>query len=178
MTITTLVVSYTAHDESLWLALRPKLEAGLKAHRNPAMKQLKVWTFRDLHGGENDHKTIQMKFGDSASAGLLCVSVAACGRDYIQNHEWPLFRNKQGKTLKRFVAIMLSPIDFQQVDLGVLDRVALSGTQLLHLFEEGKIYSWADCLNHERRYGGDTSLSNKFVGKLLHDLDQQLFGVP
>lgn len=175
---TTLVVSYTAHDEALWRALRPRLEAGLKAHRNPAMKKLKVWTFRDLLGGQNDHIAIQDQFGARASAGLLCVSVAACGRDYIRQYEWPLFRDHLGNLLKPFVAIMLSPIDFAQVDLGVLGRVAQGATQLLHLFEDKKIYSWADCLNHEKRYAGDTSFTSQFVAKLVHDLEQQLFPMP
>lgn len=174
MSITTLVVSYTAADENLWLALRPKLEQGLAAHPNPLMKQLKVWTFRNLRGGQNDHDQIQRMFQSPDSAGLLCVSVAACGREYIRQNEWPLFRAASGAILKPFVAAMLGPIDFAQVDLGVLGRVGGNATQLLHVVEDGKVWSWQDCLGVQRRHGDD-SLCNQYVSKLVADLAAQLF---
>jgi hypothetical protein len=177
MTIDTLVVSYTAQDEALWLEMRPKLEAGLAAHRNPLMKKLKIWTFRDLRGGQNDHNEIQEQFQSPTSAGLLCVSVAACGRPYIQTEEWPLFRNTAGTVLKPFVAVLLSPIDRTQVDLGVLDRIDHNATQLLHVAEGGMVCTWQDCLNHFNRHG-DASLREKFISALIRDLEIQLYPSP
>lgn len=174
MTITTLVVSYTAKDENLWSILQPLLQNGLDAHKNPLMKNLKIWTFRSIRGGDNDSETIQQMFRAPTSAGLLLVSTNACGREYIQQHEWPLFRSTTGKILKPFVALMLSPISFSQVDLGVLGTLNGSASQLMHLINsDGDKFTFQDCL--DRKDKGDRVKLSEFIVKLLDDLETNLF---
>lgn len=175
MTITTLTVSYASTDEKLWDLLRPQLQGRLRAHSNPLMKKLSIWTFREIAGGQNDDPAIQEKFRAETSGGLLCVSVDACASSYIQQSEWPVFRDSGGKVLKRFVATMLTLIDEQNMDLGVLQRIGASATQLMHLSYEGKRYSWSDCVDHGAENGGSKRLANLFVAKLINDLETQLF---
>lgn len=178
MPITTLAVSFAAEDQSDWDLMRPRLQASLDAHANEQMRNLKIWTFRKIAGGQNDSEVIQGKFRDEASAGLLLVSINACGRSYIQKDEWPLFRDTAGKVLKPFVAVMFSPVNASRVNLGVLARNSDGNrTQLLHVLgPKNKIFSWKDCVNHEL----DTGVSawcDLFIFKMVDDLEEQLFGV-
>ena len=159
-----IAVSFAYEDHKLAKDLLEGLKGRLNGRTESWAKQIKFWEFtQDIRSGANDHPTIQDAF-NRTHLGLLLVSPLSCASDYIQNKEWPLFRNESGKILKPFRAVQLSPVAPEKHNLGVLGDKGVNGrTQLFNLRNEGKNYAWDECIEHP-------SLKNAFIEALLDEI--------
>ena len=112
-----------------------------RADINSAVSLLLYTCYKNIAPKVWDSSAIQESFRN-ASFGLFLVSPNACASNYIQNDEWPLFHDKRGRIKKPFGAVLLSAVDPQKHDLGVLGQVPGKGRTQLFRLKEG---SWDKC---------------------------------
>ena len=76
------------------------------------------WRDSDILVGEKWHEAIQ-KALDKCDLGLMLVSPAFLGSQYIQDHELPKFVKGRPKPV---IPVMLQPVDFERHDLKGLQK--------------------------------------------------------
>ena len=116
------------------------------------------WRDSNILVGEQWHEAIQ-KALDRCDVGLVLVSPAFLGSQYIEEHELPKFVKVEGKPV---IPVMLQPIDFDRHDLkGLYKR------QIFRLdrprFAAPKAY--ADCSGPQR---------NQFALELFRQVEGRL----
>ena len=79
------------------------------------------WRDADILVGERWHEAIQ-KALIQCDVGLLLVSPAFLGSQYIQDHELPNFLKRGGKSV---IPVLLQPIDLDRHDLKGLKRTQI-----------------------------------------------------
>ena len=103
----------------------------------------KFWRDNDILVGEKWHEEIQVALGQ-CDVGLVLISPAFLGSQYIQDHELPKFLKKGGKLV---IPVLLQPIDLDRHDLK-----GLQGTQIFRLdrprFASSKAYG--ECSGTQR----------------------------
>ena len=162
-------VSYFNEEQELVETFINRVEKTLQGKADEEARSIRFWLFRRTNGdngitaGDDDHDTMQRAI-TQARAGVLMVSPRACGRPYIKKDEWPRFRNVEGTTLKPFLSVMLSAINADEDDLGVLGRIERNRPQLFTL--DGR--AWDECV-------GNDNLAAKFVQQFIRDLRKKLF---
>ncbi|MEO8327600.1 MAG: toll/interleukin-1 receptor domain-containing protein [Nitrospirota bacterium] len=76
------------------------------------------WRDNDILVGEKWHEEIQHALGE-CDVGLVLLSPAFLGSQYIQDHELPKFMKGGGKPV---IPVMLQPIDLERHDLKGLQQ--------------------------------------------------------
>ncbi len=108
--------------------------------------------------GEDWHDEIRQALDDS-QLGLLLISPAFLGSQYINEHELPIFL---GRDAKPMIPVMLQPVDFERHDLkGLRDKqiFRLDGDR----FKEPKAYG--ECSGRQRE---------RFAAALFRQVEQRL----
>jgi hypothetical protein len=129
-----------------------------------ASKRYRYMFWRDGHilVGEEWHQAIQRAL-DDCRLGLLLVSPAFLGSQYIAEHELPRFVGAGGKPV---VPVMLQPVDLERHDLK-----GLRSKQLFRLdrprFSRPKAY--ADCTGAQR---------DQFAQELFRQVEDRLDQLP
>jgi len=166
-------VSYFGEEQELVEALINRVEKTLQGKAGEKVRRIRFWLFRRNNGdngiaaGENDHETIQRAIMQ-AKVGILMLSPQACGRGYIHNNEWLHFRDQEGNILKPFLPVMLSNVDENKDNLGVLGCIDGNRPQCVYLREQQRQYAWDKCVNNP-------GLEAQFVDQLIHELCKKLF---
>ena len=119
------------------------------------------WRDSDILVGEKWHEAIQQAL-DKCDLGLVLVSPAFLGSQYIQDHELPKFVKGAAKPV---IPVMLQPIDFERHDLkGLYKR------QIFRLdrprFTASKAFG--DCTGQQR---------TQFALELFRQVEARLDGV-
>lgn len=116
------------------------------------------WRDTEILVGEKWHDEIQEALKE-CNLGLLLVSPAFLGSQYINEHELPKFVGSDAKPL---IPIMLQPIDFERHDLKGLHRA-----QIFRLdsprFQSAKAYG--DCIGRQR---------DRFAQELFRQVESKL----
>ena len=81
----------------------------------------KFWRDSDILVGEKWHEEIQQALM-KCDAGLVLISPAFLGSQYIQEHELPKFLKRGGKAV---IPVLLQPIDLDRHDLKGLQRTQI-----------------------------------------------------
>lgn len=135
-----LFVSYARANKLLAANLLTRFREQTGASRR---YQYSYWRDGHILVGEDWHREIQRAL-DGCRLGLLLVSPAFLGSQYIAEHELPRFVGVGGKPV---VPVMLQPVDFERHDLK-----GLQTRQLFRLdrprFQRPKAY--ADCSGAQR----------------------------
>ena len=79
------------------------------------------WRDADILVGEKWHEEIQVALA-KCNIGLVLISPAFLGSQYIQDHELPKFLKSGGKSV---IPVMLQPIDLDRHDLKGLQRTQI-----------------------------------------------------
>lgn len=116
------------------------------------------WRDTDILVGEDWHQAIGRALGQ-CDLGLLLVSPAFLGSQYITEHELPEFVGSDAKPL---IPVMLQPVDFERHDLKGLKRhqiFRLDGERFKHP------KSYGDCAGSQR---------DRFVQALFRRVEHKL----
>lgn len=116
------------------------------------------WQDLSILVGECWHEEIGQAL-EKCNLGLLLISPAFLGSQYISEHELPEF---VGSATKPLIPIMLQPVDFERHDLKGLRKhqiFRLDGEK----FKSPK--SYGDCTGNQR---------NRFVQTLFREVEQRL----
>jgi hypothetical protein len=119
------------------------------------------WRDREILVGEEWHEAIAAAL-ERCELGLLLVSPAFLGSQYISDHELPRF---VGRGAKPLIPVMLQSVDFDRHDLkGLKERqiFRLEGDR----FKAPK--SYGDCAGSQR---------DRFVQVLFRDVEHKLDGI-
>jgi hypothetical protein len=120
--------------------------------------QYVFWRDNDILVGEKWHEEIQVALAQ-CDVGLVLISPAFLGSQYIQEHELPKFLKSGGKSV---IPVLLQPIDLDRHDLKGLQR-----TQIFRLerprFASPKAYG--ECSGTQR---------DKFALKLFGQVEARL----
>lgn len=124
--------------------LASKFLVKFKEQATPSKKyKYKFWADTDILVGENWNKEILAAL-DKCDIGLLLISPAFLGSQYINENELPRFVGKKKKSL---IAVMLQPVDFERHDLKGFQK-----TQIFRLdrsrFRAPKAFG--DCVGNQR----------------------------
>lgn len=79
------------------------------------------WRDNDILVGEKWHEEIQVALAQ-CEVGLVLISPAFLGSQYIQDHELPKFLKSGGKSV---IPVLLQPIDLDRHDLKGLQRTQI-----------------------------------------------------
>jgi hypothetical protein len=101
------------------------------------------WRDNDILVGENWHEEIQQALGE-CDVGLVLLSPAFLGSQYIQDHELPKFMKGGGKPV---IPVMLQPIDLERHDLKGLQQTQIFRLDRLR-FASAKAYG--ECSGSQR----------------------------
>ncbi len=116
------------------------------------------WSDSDILVGENWHEEIQEAL-EHCILGLILISPALLGSQYITEHELPKFVGSHAKPL---IPVMLQPVDFERYDLKGLKK-----NQIFRLdrpkFRSPK--SYYECSGKQR---------NQFVLDLFGQVEERL----
>lgn len=141
----TLFVSYARANH----VLAGKFLARLREQLDPSKKySYKFWKDSEILVGEPWHEEIQ-KAIEKCDLGLLLISPAFLGSQYIGRHELPKFvgGGARGQKLKPVIPVMLQPVDLENHDLKGLRK-----TQIFRLdsprFSQPKAYG--ECVGPSR----------------------------
>jgi hypothetical protein len=120
------------------------------------------WRDEDILVGEQWHEAIGRAL-DGCDLGLLLVSPAFLGSQYISDHELPAFVGRRAKPL---IPVMLQPVDLERHDLKGLEE-----RQIFRL--EGDRFkvpkSYGDCTGVQR---------DRFVQSLFRQVEHKLDLLP
>jgi hypothetical protein len=83
--------------------------------------QYAFWRDNDILVGEKWHEEIQVALAQ-CDVGLVLISPALLGSQYIQDHELPKFLKSGGKAV---IPVLLQPIDLDRHDLKGLQRTQI-----------------------------------------------------
>jgi hypothetical protein len=83
--------------------------------------QYVFWRDNDILVGEKWHEEIQVALAQ-CDVGLVLISPAFLGSQYIQEHELPKFLKSGGKSV---IPVLLQPIDLDRHDLKGLQRTQI-----------------------------------------------------
>ena len=83
--------------------------------------QYVFWRDNDILVGEKWHEEIQVALAQ-CDVGLVLISPALLGSQYIQDHELPKFLKSGGKSV---IPVLLQPIDLDRHDLKGLQRMQI-----------------------------------------------------
>ena len=83
--------------------------------------QYAFWRDNDILVGEKWHEEIQAAL-TQCDLGLVLISPALLGSQYIQDHELPKFMKSGGKSV---IPVLLQPIDLDRHDLKGLQRTQI-----------------------------------------------------
>jgi hypothetical protein len=83
--------------------------------------QYAFWRDNDILVGEKWHEEIQVALAQ-CDVGLVLISPALLGSQYIQDHELPKFLKSGGKSV---IPVLLQPIDLDRHDLKGLQRTQI-----------------------------------------------------
>ena len=83
--------------------------------------QYAFWRDNDILVGEKWHEEIQVALAQ-CDVGLVLISPAFLGSQYIQDHELPKFLKSGGKSV---IPVLLQPIDLDRHDLKGLQRTQI-----------------------------------------------------
>jgi hypothetical protein len=148
-------VSYARANKALALRFLTRFEEQLTPSRHYAYH---VWRDGRILVGEDWHGEIQRALHD-CQLGLLLISPAFLGSQYIERHELPTF---VGQDAKPIIPIMLQPVDFERHDLK-----GLGDQQIFRLdgerFKEPKAYG--ECSGNQRE---------RFAAALFRQVEQRL----
>ncbi len=111
-------VSYTRANRDLATRFLEKFREQVTPSRN---YKYVFWRDAEILVGEKWHDEIQEALMD-CNLGLLLVSPAFLGSQYIDEHELPKF---VGSNAKPLIPIMLQPVDFERHDLKGLQRAQI-----------------------------------------------------
>ena len=136
----TVFVSYARANRDLATRFFDKF----KEHVAPSKQyQYVFWRDADILVGEKWHEAIQQAL-EQCDLGLVLISPAFLGSQYIQDHELPKFLKTGGKSV---IPVLLQPIDLERHDLKGLQR-----TQIFRLerprFASSK--SYGECTGTQR----------------------------
>ena len=137
-------VSYAHDDQELKDKLLKLLKQRLAIDKDYCFED---WDDRKILPGDPWHETIQQAVA-ACQFGLLLVSPAFLGSQYIQDHELRSFVTSNLKTAKpekRAIPVALEPILFDNMDL--------QGLEKLQIFRDSKGRSFSEC-------GEDTACKN------------------
>ena len=119
------------------------------------------WRDSDILVGEKWHEAIQRAL-EKCDVGLMLVSPAFLGSQYIQDHELPKFAKGKAKPV---LPVMLQPVDFERHDLKGLHK-----RQIFRLdrprFASPKAFG--DCTGQQRA---------QFAHELFRQVEARLDGI-
>ena len=112
-TVVRFFVSYAHDDKTLAEKLMKEFSVQFKPSRR---YELELWVDREIMVGDRWHKRIQDAIGE-CDFGLLLVSPAFLGSEYIGEHELPHFVGEIGEGKKPVIPVGLIRVDFANHDL-------------------------------------------------------------
>lgn len=148
-------VSYARANKALALRFLGKFEEQAAPSRHYAYG---FWRDGRILVGEDWHLEIQRALNDS-HFGLLLISPAFLGSQYIDRHELPAFL---GRGARPVIPVMLQPVDLERHDLrGLREKqiFRLDGER----FKEPKAYG--ECSGNQRE---------RFAAALFRQVEQRL----
>ena len=114
----TVFVSYARANRDLATRFLKKF----KEQASPSRQyQYVFWRDNDILVGEKWHEEIQIALAQ-CDVGLVLISPAFLGSQYIQDHELPKFLKSGGKPV---IPVLLQPIDLDRHDLKGLQRTQI-----------------------------------------------------
>ena len=114
----TVLVSYARANRDLATRFLKKF----KEQASPSRQyQYVFWRDNDILVGEKWHEEIQIALAQ-CDVGLVLISPAFLGSQYIQDHELPKFLKSRGKPV---IPVLLQPIDLDRHDLKGLQRTQI-----------------------------------------------------
>lgn len=114
----TVFVSYARANRDLATRFLKKF----KEQASPSKQySYEFWRDNDILVGEKWHEEIQVAL-DQCDAGLVLISPAFLGSQYIQDHELPKFLKGGGRPV---IPVLLQPIDLERHDLKGLQRTQI-----------------------------------------------------
>jgi len=114
----TVFVSYARANRDLATRFLKKF----KEQASPSRQyQYVFWRDNDILVGEKWHEEIQVALAQ-CDVGLVLISPAFLGSQYIQDHELPKFLKSRGKPV---IPVLLQPIDLDRHDLKGLQRTQI-----------------------------------------------------
>ena len=114
----TVFVSYARANRDL----ATRFLKNFKEQASPSRQyQYVFWRDNDILVGEKWHEEIQVALAQ-CDVGLVLISPAFLGSQYIQDHELPKFLKSGGKPV---IPVLLQPIDLDRHDLKGLQRTQI-----------------------------------------------------
>ncbi len=148
-------VSYARANRDLAIRFLEKF----REQATPSKKYKYIfWRDTEILVGEKWHDEIQAALIE-CNLGLLLVSPAFLGSQYIDKHELPKFVGSDGKPL---IPIMLQPVDFERHDLKGLQRSQIFQLDS-PLFHSPKAYG--ECTGRQR---------DRFAQELFRQVESRL----
>ena len=114
----TVFVSYARANRDLATRFLKKFKEQAAPSRQ---YQYVFWRDNDILVGEKWHQEIQVALAQ-CDVGLVLISPAFLGSQYIQDHELPKFLKSGGKPV---IPVLLQPIDLDRHDLKGLQRTQI-----------------------------------------------------
>ena len=114
----TVFVSYARANRDLATRFLKKFKVQAAPSK---LYQYVFWRDADILAGEKWHEKIQVALAQ-CDLGLVLISPAFLGSQYIQDHELPKFLKSGGKSV---IPVLLQPIDLDRHDLKGLQRTQI-----------------------------------------------------
>ena len=114
----TVFVSYARANRDLATRFLKKFKEQVSPSK---LYSYRFWRDAEILVGEKWHETIQMAL-NQCDVGLVLVSPAFLGSQYIQDYELPKFLKSGGKSV---IPVLLQPIDLDRHDLKGLQRTQI-----------------------------------------------------
>ena len=153
-------ISYARANQDLAGKFEEKL---LEQLLPSARYRYQLWNDSEILVGEDWHEEIQ-KALEACDFGILLVSPAFLGSQYIENHELPRFFGKRAKPV---IPVMLQPADFERHDLKGLQKKQIFR---LKASKRAKARAFGECSTRTAR----ESFAQELFGQIEDVLDKYL----